>query len=169
MADHRLLLAQGIKEICDNAKKEIKKEIKADAVKYTENTLVFKEKALESSILKYSDGFYYYICKIILKELKAKEEVMRETYEKVIAEKRKARHQYLRLYAIFLWNESYSAQDIDNHLQLSKPEIVKLVTRCEKVKNYYESTKDIDMNKLKKIANLNDAELDALVKLIEEQ
>ena len=67
------------------------------------------------------------------------------------------------------WSSGVSLNMIVNMASLSKNEVVKLVASFDKVKTYCNTTHEIDRAELKKLSNLNEEELTALLKLLKPQ
>ena len=64
------------------------------------------------------------------------------------------------------WHKNIDLKAIFIMSSLTQSEINQLVDSFEKVKNYCASTQTIDIKALKKLSNLNDEELEILIKLL---
>ena len=71
-----------------------------------------------------------------------------------------------RLSVMRCWKRGLGLDDIVDITDLSTKEVKELITIFEKVKDYYLTTKDTDKSVLKKLSNLGEVELEALIKLL---
>lgn len=71
-----------------------------------------------------------------------------------------------RLSVMRCWKRGLGLDDIVDITDLSTKEVKELITIFEKVKDYYVATKDSDRAVLKKLSNLGEVELEALIKLL---
>ena len=67
------------------------------------------------------------------------------------------------------WNSGTSLDMITNMASLTQNEVRRLITVFDKVKNYCNTTTDIDRAKLRRLSGLSDEELKMLLELLQKQ
>ena len=74
-----------------------------------------------------------------------------------------------RLTVMLGWNSGTSLDMITNMASLTQNEVRRLITVFDKVKNYCNTTTDIDRAKLRRLSGLSDEELKMLLELLQKQ